>query len=247
MKSVFANKFFILLCIAVLTAGCEKVIHYEGITGDLRGRVKGKNTYLKDVLVTIAGASDSLRTLTNEEGLFIFEGLKTGIYDIVFSNDSFATFKLVSFQFIGGNIPTYTNPVTLYKLPIGQITNIIVHVDSTSMMFYNTASVIISGTTSDMTDNYSHAQYYISDQPNVSSSDYKITNLISIDKLPGDTAFTYIINFNMKLSSFEPGAKLYIIFYSATSPYSTDYSYLDIETGNLIYTNISNQGSNVAD
>lgn len=245
MKYPNLIKISVLLYLMTFTIGCKKEINYVGIQGELRGRVRSNDGLsLKNVLVSLTGGISRFETRTDDNGLYVFENLKTGIYDIDFTKDSFALFKFQSFQFIGGNLPTYTQPVYLYKFPPGLITNITADTDSSFMPYSFT--VRISGTVTDTTSTSYYAQYYISNQSDVSSSKYQITEYITRSKYQSDTLFVQDLNMRV-FSNYKPGEKLFIIFYKANFNQMGPYSYLDTETGNEVYTYISKQGSNVAE
>lgn len=231
--SYFLFKILAFTCLAMILLSCKKEILYEGPVGDLKGRaiLSDRNVTLTDysgVEVIIDGSTPELRTTTNEKGEYTIQGLKTGIYDIVFTKNGFGTYKIVSFQFLGGNISTYAGSVTLNKLPDFSITDL--KVDTGRFSPYNyfvNVKVSLSVTT------YYYMRYYISDSPDVSYSNYQATDYIY-----------NLLSFNLLetfLSKLPKGKQLYIIFY----PSASNSSYIDISNGSQIYDINSAKASKV--
>ncbi|MFO7658662.1 MAG: carboxypeptidase-like regulatory domain-containing protein [Bacteroidales bacterium] len=238
-------KNLVLLLIFYSVISCQKEIIYTGIPGQLKGRVRDNNgNNLGNVKVTITGTPSPLVIYSNEEGIFSFDDLKTGIYNLEFAKDSFGTFRINSFQFLGGNIPSWINPVVLYKPPSTIISDVKVELD-TNYIYSDIISPIITGKLKiDANSSYIFARYFLSDQPDVSATNYKISDEKILRIVQADSTFRDNITININKGLYNEGNTIYIVFYpSVTFSYNT---YQDIETGNLIYTNISNQGSNIA-
>ncbi len=230
----------VYVSLAMFLFSCNKETVYEDqLGGDLKGFVwvYNNNSTLTDysgVTVTVDGSSPVLKTTTNEKGEYTIEGLKTGIYDLVFTKDSFATYKIVSFQFIGSNVPTVASPVELYKLPDVKISDLKVDTSKNSPYSY---SVIVHGSLSSSSSSL-YLRYYISNSPDVSYSNYQASDY----SFPSSNVmFSFYINSNL-LSKFSRDKPLYIIFYPCLSALT---SYIDINTGNQIYMVNTSQGSAV--
>lgn len=229
MRSIYYI-YKIAACIGmmVIMLSCKKEIVYEGIKGDLKGKIylldyKSKITDFSGVSVTIDGSSPVLKTITNEKGEYELKDVKTGIYDIVFSKDGFGTYKLVSYQFIGGTLPTLVSPLQFYKQPDFTINDFKIDTFRYSSYFsYVTASASLPVSANGL------LRYYVSYNPDVSYTNYQATDITYTN----GGAITFNLN-NTLLSKFPKGKQLYIIMY----PYaSSAMSYLDITTGNQIYS-----------
>lgn len=240
-------KNLVLLLIIFLAIACQKEITYTGIPGQLKGRVKdNRGNKLENVKVTMTGTPSPLEIYTDEEGVFSFDDIKTGVYNLEFAKDSFGTFRINSFQFLGGNIPTWVYPVVLYKLPSTIISDIKVEID-TNYIFSGILFPVITGKLKiDTNPIYIYARYFLSDQPDVSSTNYKISDVRLLRILQDDSTFRDNITININKGLYDEGKTIFIVFYPSVS-FSISYStYQHLETGNTIYTNISDQGSNIA-
>jgi hypothetical protein len=228
MKFLYTmSKLSTVLCLVILLFSCKREIIYEGPTGELAGKITLSGVNVKDnsgVLVTIDGASPTLHTTTNAKGEYSIQNVKTGIYDIVFTKDSFSTFKIISFQFIGGNVPSYVYPRTLYKLPYFSITDL--KVDTGRYNSYN-GFVTVSG----LLPNSPNIvfRYYLSYSPDVSYTNYQQTGYLYSN--PGEN-LSFNFNSNV-LKNFISGEKIYLILYPS-SFYNTQ-TYIDMVTGNPVY------------
>jgi hypothetical protein len=216
-----------VLCLVVLLISCKREIIYEGPMGALAGKITLAGFNVKDnsgVLVTIDGTSPALHTTTNEKGEYSIENIKTGLYDIVFSKDSFSTFKIISCQFIGGKLPSYIDPITLYKLPYFSINDLKV---DTGTYSWQTGFVKVSALLNNSTSGT--LRYYLSYSPDVSYTNYQQTGYIYVN---AGNNLSY--NFNTTaLRNFKKGKNIYIILYPSSVSYSG--TYIDLITGNTIY------------
>lgn len=224
--------FKLLAVIAIIASFCsckkEIELKYSGLTGELKGTVtlydeRTKVTDCSGVTVTVEGSSPKLQATTNEKGEFDIKGLKTGIYDIVFTKSGYGTYKRVSYQFIGGSISSYAYG-SLYKLPDVKILGVKVDVESTNHVFN---LIYVSGTLSEETRSIS-LQYYISDSPDVSYTSYQAT---------GFGFFYDVKDFGFRLRDellykFPQGKQLFIRVYPVAE---TSFPYMDLTTGLSIY------------
>lgn len=222
--------FKLLAVIAIIASfcSCKKEIEYSGLSGELKGTVtlydeRTKANDCSGVTVTVEGSSPKLQATTNEKGEFDIKGLKTGIYDIVFTKSGYGTYKAVSYQFIGGSIPTYAS-ATLAKLPDVKILGVKVNVDSDKYHLY---SINVRGTLSEETRSF-NLQYYISDSPDVSYTRYQATGM----------QFNCIKDFEFRLDyalfyKLPQGKQLYVRLYPVVE---TSSSYIDRTTGLSIYS-----------
>jgi hypothetical protein len=225
--------------VLILFFSCTKEIINEGISGELKGRVwlhkpSSFNNNNSGALVTVEGSDPLLQTITDSAGEFSIKNLKTGIYDLVFSKDSFGTYKFYSYQFIGGNEPTLMMPVELFQLPDSKIT---VFKADTVRISSNNYQIELLGSLSD-TDTFM-LRYFVSDSSTVSYSNYLVTGYFyAFNK----TDFSTSLN-ETYFKSFSGGTQLYIILYPSAYPFNM--SYMDIITGNQIYNVTVNGASEV--
>ena len=93
------------------------------LSGDLIGRVGalmdefGKlMTDRSGYLVRLEGTTPELTATTDKDGKFSISNLPAGTYNLVFSKSGFQTLKVFSYQFNGGNVPTYYEAPLLSQL-----------------------------------------------------------------------------------------------------------------------------------
>lgn len=226
---------FVLLGLMMIVFSCKKEVYYEGLKGELKGKagLYENNTTITDysgVSVTLDGSSPGLQTTTNAKGEYEFTDVKTGIYDIVFSKEGYGTYKLVSYQFIGGNLPTFVYPVSLAKIPVFSITSLKVDTGR-----YNPYSYFVNVTGKVSVTASSNLRIYLSDRPDVSYTNYQATDYTFCNSA-GEISYN---PYNL-ITKYPKGKQLYIILYP--SPYYFS-SYIDLSTGNPIYTVNTQKGS----
>ena len=225
MKDQFKFIFFILGITIVLLFSCKKQIDYEGPKGQIKGNIKLYDgvktiTNYSGILVTVEGSSPHLQTTTNAAGDWVIDNLTTGIYNLVFSKDSFATFKALNVQFLGGNVPYYLSTSALYKLPYNVITGF--SIDSIKYAWGSNVVISIAFQASSVPN----FRFYLSEDSTVSYSNYQSTFLWPSAYIP-----TYNIPGTI-LSKFKAGEKMFAICYPCTL---SQTSYTDMITGNQIY------------
>ncbi len=230
--------------ISLLFVACEKDTNYELLTGQLIGYVSlydSENNKLSDksgVEVIVEGSTPQIQTSTDENGQFIIDNLESGIYNLLFNKEGYGEYKEVSYQFVGGSKPVVLKPI-LYGLSNVQIDNVQITKDEWGWQDYNALNVDIK--MSDPIENrYSYFRYYIGNEPDIS---YK--NYISTDRFFNDY-YREVLSFSIFVDTlkFPVGSELYLIMYPEAS--NSNY-YIDIDTGNKIYTTINtNNASGVA-
>jgi len=78
----------------------------QTLTGDIVGfvglyEVDGNKSLIQaGVSITVEGTTKS--AITDVNGRFVLSGITTGIYNLVFSKAGYGTYKIISFQFVGG-------------------------------------------------------------------------------------------------------------------------------------------------
>jgi len=229
MKNCLIISFILLFVIS-----CKKEITYEGTTGEFKGTVieydenYNQISDCSGILVTAEGSDPLLQVTTNAAGEFSIKNLKTGIYDITFTKEGFATYKLVSFQFIGGPEPYICSKKILCKLPNVDITSLTID----TILYHNYYSYVqVKGTVSNDTTE-TRLRYFISDSPDVSYTNYQATDYESTYSSSGNFgSFSFNISSTI-LKMYGKKKQLYFIMY----PYgSLSGGYTDITTGKTIY------------
>lgn len=238
-NKIIALSFFLLL----INISCEKESEYDGLSGQLIGYVNLydiSRTKLADksgVEVVVEGRNPQIKVSTDKDGQFRINNLKSGIYNITFNKKDYCSFKIVSYQFVGGNKPTTVNQIPLYSLSSLQIDSLeIIDLEQPySLLFLVRAKV------SNQNENpTSYCRYYVSNKPDISYTNYIST----------DIAYSYSGNeevaFYLQIDTlkFPVGSELFMIMYPAAETYQY---YIDIKTGKRIYTSINiNKPSEIA-
>lgn len=224
--------FLILLCFS-----CKKEITYEGIKGDAKGKVRLLDpnsteiiTDYSGVAIVVDGASPEMNTVSDKDGKYTLPGLRTGVYDLVFKKEGYATFKIMSWLFAGGNVPAYISSVILYKIPESKVSDLKV---DTSYFGVNAEAKVTNR-------NQLNYRYFISDKPDVSCDKYLVTN--SMYLYADDPSLQVSINVSV-INIFPKGKKLYVKVY----PCASSSGYMNSETGLMSYPVNPDQGSNTAE
>ena len=227
-----------LISLVVLLSGCEKEAVDDGLSGDLVGYITLQSkTDHSDVEVIVENAESLKVVKTDEDGKYVVEGLKGGVYDIVFSKEGYGQYKIQRYTFTGGSKkPTYLQNSYLYPLPDIQVNNL-------ELKEYKVNDIIKLQATAGLSCDYigyTYFRYYLSDQPDVSYLNYKWTDLV-----PHYRENQLEFCFSVDISMFPVGSDLYIIVYPAAT--GTAQYYDDVNTGKKIYTTINiNRPSNTA-
>lgn len=238
-NKILILSFFILL----LNIACEKETEYEVLSGQLIGYVTlydSDRTKLSDnsgVEVIVEGSNPQIKASTDEDGQFIIDNLKSGIYNIVFNKEGYCQHKIVSYQFVGGN-----KPATLYQTSLYGLSNL--QIDSLEITDlerqYTVEFVVTAKVTKQNENTSSYCRFYLSNTPDISYKNYSTTDIVY------SFSSNEYISFYLQIDTlkFPIGSELYVIMYPASEPYQ---NYTDINTGNKIYTSINiNNPSEVA-
>ncbi len=228
MKDKFKFISYTLILRIAFILSCKQETIYDGPRGELKGNVALDNlgsNYSNNsgVLVSVEGTAPHLQTTTDANGDWDIKNLTTGVYNLIFSKDSFATFKVLSWQFIGGNFPYITDPVQLIRLPYNAITEF--RMDTSSYMGLN---VYVTLKLAFKIETSTSFRIYISEDPKVSFSNYQST-------FQGDywNSSTYSNSIPGRVfSNLRRGISLYAICYPSNF---NSNSYTDMVTGNQIY------------
>jgi hypothetical protein len=229
--------------ILLLTSACEKDTELKLRSGQLFGNVSLINESQlaqnkSGVEIRIEGSEPELKTTTDESGQFTISNLVSGTYNVIFNKEGFCEHKIIGYQFIGGNKPASLGNIDIYLKPTFQITNLEIsqaNVESTEI------NLLIKANVSDFnTNSYAYFRYYLSNNENVSFSNYISTGFKPLNPITEELE----INIQTNTLKFPIGSELYMIIYPTTE--SNQY-YIDIQTGNYIYSTVnSEKPSNVA-
>lgn len=185
--------------------------------------------------IRVEGGEEPIILQTDNSGRFEIPNLKTGTYDIEFTREGFGTHKVIGHTFVGGENPSILTS-NLYELPDVTI------VDFAIMDKSNQSEVIMEGAVlldfSDEGPSTGNYRYYIHNTNEVSPSNYRETGVISSNTL--QASFVFLKTINRKI--FPPNSTLYVILYPCTE---TSQNYIDIITGNRIFSSIKPSGSSV--
>ena len=120
---------FLLVPAVTMFFSCEQS-EVRSLSGDLIGRVGALMDEFGDLqedrsgyLVTIEGSDPERSAFTNTAGKFTIEDLEAGTYNLIFSKPGYQTLEVFSYQFTGGNVPTYYEAPLLSQLTSTSITS----------------------------------------------------------------------------------------------------------------------------
>lgn len=206
---------------------CKQEDIYTLPSGELQGRLlyyTNNNMGIPGVKIEVEGSSPNLYTYSDAYGKYDIKNLPGGTYNLIFSKDSFPTFKIIGFIMLGGNVPFVLYPLEASKLSYNQLSSMTV--DSSQMNFYPYYRVLSKCNTT----SYSLFRYYVSDKPDVSWNNYLLTGLFS-----SNSAGSYFyIESDRELTQLAAKTKMYIIAYPA-SDNNFYTNYIDTESGLTIY------------
>lgn len=230
-------KQILILCLALLLFSCqEEQIKQVGLKGTLIGFVSSSTMGESGgIQVIVEGTNPQITVTTDDEGRFSVEDLETGTYDLVFMKSGFGTYKMIGYTFVGGNEPAYVFAM-IYKLPDVKIKDMTL----VAKKIVNTAR--LEGTLTIETSSSWNVfyRYYMSNNANVTPSNYQESGTVSLSSLSTNQVTFYK---DINTQKFLPGSDLYVIIYPCGDQgYS---NYIDVVTGNLIYSTITLQGSQV--
>ncbi len=229
------------LLLIIFLSSCETKKEYDLLTGQLYGYVSLFDTTndlspisdLSGVEIIAEGSDPEISVFSEEDGSFIFNDLPAGTYNYIFKKDGYGTYKYVGETFVGGSEPSYLLKVYLY-----QLYNSTIEIDEidTTQNSYNYYTISINGSISTNSSSYNENEnfrYYISNNENVSYSDYLST---------GEAYFSYDNSiygeFTMDTLLYPVGTEMYFIMYSSSD---YNYYYIDTETGNKIYSGVNTE------
>jgi hypothetical protein len=219
--------------ILLLATGCKKETECDVLKGQLIGYVNlidNQGYWLTDnsgVEVIVEGNELQKKALTNAEGQFIIDNLKSGTYNIIFNKEGYCQHKVISVPFVGGN-----KPATIYGTNLFALSNL--QIEWLAVMgrqpLYPTNLLVIAYVSDQ--DISTLCRYYLSNGPDISYKNYSSTGVTSGYWSHGD------VNFGIPVDTlkFPVGSELYLIMYPASEKYQY---YFDINSGKAIYTSIN--------
>lgn len=235
---------FKIFFLVIILGSCVKEVDFDVSTGELKGSIYDIESdddffisyyYLKveNVQVTVEGSKPLIKTITDKEGNYVINGLKSGTYNIIFEKGGYFTYKIIGYQFVGGETPIHLSPIRIYAKPNETIHNFRIEIEETELEPYFKIKAFAD--TKVITN--LPLRLFLSKRTNVSYMDYMTTDIVAAffpDRLFVDT-LTYPV-----------GSQLYLIAYPDRYYYDEQF-YTDILTGKKIYTNIfTDNPSNVA-
>jgi hypothetical protein len=225
-----------------LLAGCTDT---EIISTPLKGSIKGivqcygrTSEDNSGVLITVEGSEPEIQVMSDVKGDYEINDLPTGTYDLVFSKPGYGTHKIIGYSFVGGDEPVMLSSYIyqLLDLTIKELTVTLEKYDwSQSAQLY----AQLHFEANDEPSTSGMLRYYISTSPDVSLSNYQETNTTYFFASGGEYSFQKQIN----TTRYTSGTDLYIVVYPCLDTY---LNYIDVNTGNLIYSSVNPNGSPVA-
>ncbi|HYF71014.1 MAG TPA: carboxypeptidase regulatory-like domain-containing protein [Ohtaekwangia sp.] len=224
----------------LLVFGCgEQEIIQIPLQGSLEGIVIGYGLEpIEGVTITIEGKDPLIVRTSDSNGKFTVDDLETGTYNLVYTKPGYGTFKMLGYSFVGGSIPAKLNTL-MVELPNVNIVgfNAQIEIDSYFGDAALNGSVLIEHLEQEYEEG--HFRYYISNSPDVSPTQFKVTGLL-------DYYFSDVSSYDFSLpikNLFPSGSTLYMVVYPVRG--YEDYSYMDLSTGKQLFPAMNPQGSEV--
>lgn len=227
----------VLLC----AMGCDKAVGPAGpkLSGNLIGfcflwDINGKKA-TDDSGVTVRAEGTNIFSTTGSNGYWELDGLTTGTYTYSFSKAGYGTRKSIDAQFVGGG-DVYYGTANLYEIPSFTITNLS---DSISV---TTGNVYLNGVLSGNIPNIATVRIFVGTSPSVSSDP---SSYVGTDAVGGSVGYLFpliLTENDFNYYGFSSGQAVYVVAYA--DGYAST-AYIDLSTGNYIYTGINPTPSNV--
>ncbi|MCT4615435.1 MAG: carboxypeptidase-like regulatory domain-containing protein [Marinifilaceae bacterium] len=227
----------ILISIVLLCLSCDNEVHFTTNCGTVMGRVilHENNQHEKekhnDILVHIEGINPEQKAYTDESGLFQFDDVPTGTYNLSFIKEGFYEHKIISYQFIGGDSVNIIKPTLMYEKSSIKVQNL--RVDGVEEFNDHTTLFTIRADLADKRTNDSNFfRYFVSADSNLSSANYEHTSYV-INSSDLELDFKLALDSNLVKSK----TGWYFIIYPSSNIYPY---YVDSESGTRIYTSLGN-------
>lgn len=230
----------ILFFILFLVIACEKDTEY--LTGQLIGYVSLYDSESKKmpdnsgVEVIVEGSIPQNKTLTDENGQYVIDNLKSGTYNVIFNKEGYCQHKIIGYQFVGGNRPASAGSTAIFGVSDFQIN------DPDITVIFNLPHRVAFTVTAKTPGISGLCRYFVSNGSDVSYMKYALTGVTAINNAHGERNIYF--QFHVDPSNFPSGSELYLIMYPATERHQY---YTDINSNRKIYTSINvNKPSEVA-
>ena len=219
------------LCLILLSGCTKKEFQKIDLKGDLSIKVVTLSefgSYLKDkgnVELTIEGSTPEIKASTDTSGSCLIKDLPIGTYNLIFSKEGYGTMKAQGLKFIGNDVP-FMYSIPLIQKSSTKITSYTQSILGTTLTC--TGTIVHHYPKSDIVYypyNWPGLVVYISDSPNVSSTNYLNAYNFNSDQTD-DTAFK--VSLNVSTASFPKGSTVYSIIYGRNR---FGYSIYDFEKG----------------
>ena len=219
-----------------LTACGEDTIIEVGLKGTLLGYI---NPRVANATIIVEGTVPQITVTSDAEGKFVIENLPTGTYNLIFKKAGYGTHKLIGYGFVGGSMPENLS-VPMSKLPNIKIKDLTVTTSTVgqSRRIEGTAALDLSQTQSQpFTYEF---RYFMGKSSGVSATNYEQTGIVTPTIYYYQNPTKFYIDINTK--KFLPGTDIFFVIHPTSG---SNISYIDVETGNLIYSAIDLVGSQV--
>jgi hypothetical protein len=200
---------FLLVTAIAMFFSCEQT-EVRSLSGDLIGRVGALMDEFGDLqedrsgyLVTIEGSDPERTALTDTQGKFLIDKLEGGTYNLIFSKPGYQTLRVFSYQFTGGNVPTY------YEAPL------LSQLSSTSILSFD---AFVTDENNPDTSKYTMVRIEFEINPESTTEERRtvITYISTSDEVSSED---YLFQLNdpglYKFSKWTKGTRLYAIAYPA--------------------------------
>jgi hypothetical protein len=220
--------FFILL----LVIACEK--ETEPLTGQLIGYVSLYDNERKKmpdnggVEVILEGSIPQIKALTDRNGQFVIDNLKSGTYNIIFDTEGYCRHKIIGYQFVGGNMPASAGRTAIFGVSDFQIN------DPDITVIFSLPHRVAFTVTAKTPGISGLCRYFVGNGSDVSYMKYSLTGVTAINNAHGERNIYF--QFHVDPSKFPAGSNLSVIIYPATE--SHQY-YTDINSNTKIYSSIN--------
>lgn len=227
----------VLLLVLGITLGCEKTLT---VRFNLDGTIKGKIiTYdefgytiqdHENIRIRLEGSDPLISTLSDSTGHYRIEHVPAGTYNLIASAEGYGDKVRQSFQFVGGDIPTYCD-FTILKIPEITIDSLSLVVEDNDIYLKGTVSseYPIDPNNPGSPPRIPSIRFFIDKDPEPSGTNYLATDIAMLDR-----ESNWQINTPVRLLPylFSSGDRLYLVAYGCNAAES---GYFDFFRGKNIY------------
>ncbi len=227
----------------LLTLSCEENITYELLSGQLTGSIilvddSGKVPDDKSgAEITLEGSDPPMKVLTDIDGLFTFDNVQSGTYNILYRKEGYTFHRMNGFLFVGGG----ELPIRLSAAEISQ--KLDVRIDSLEITGQRGRRIYLYAKLT-LPENlpFIKCRLYLSNSPEVSFDNYISTQNYQIHSTYPYLDKTYVLD----TFQFPAGSEIFMKCYPSGDLYY-DLGYVDMNSGIYIYSSVfKDSPSNVA-